>query len=57
MENINENKCPKCGNENLIDTGSRIGNVAALKQGEKIPTPHIPIMECKKCDNRYKLMK
>jgi len=53
MERINEKKCPKCGSEDVVDTGNRIGEAAEMKPNKDIPEPNEPMYKCNKCGEYF----
>lgn len=50
MERTNKKECPKCGSDEVFDTGSRVGDVQELEPGKPISQPSHPIYGCRKCD-------
>jgi DNA-directed RNA polymerase subunit RPC12/RpoP len=57
METTNEKKCPKCGSEDVFDTGDRMGDVHDYTPGKPIPEPNHPIYKCRKCGELFVLGK
>lgn len=40
--------CPKCGSENVRDTGNRM-SAGVVDKGQRYPEPTEPIFECGDC--------
>lgn len=49
METTNKKECPKCKNDNIRDTGVRMGAAVAVLPGRETPEPAQPLYECEDC--------
>lgn len=56
MERTNQKECPKCKSRNIIDSGSRIGDMSKIEPGRPIPDANHPIYECKDCGELFILL-
>ena len=53
MERTNKKECPKCKSKNIVDSGSRVGDVSRIEPGQSIPNANHLIYECKECGGLF----
>ncbi len=53
MERTNKKECPKCGDENVHDTGDRAADAQNLEPGRPIRELYHPVFECNNCGERF----
>ena len=57
MERTNQKECSKCKGKNIIDSGSRIGDVSKIEPGRPMLDANHPIYECKDCGELFILLR